>query len=141
MKKLAKPAKSKIIADADLLKEIRELISAARNGVIRNINTVQVFTSFEIGRRIVEHEQQGENRAEYGKTLLQALSNSLTKEFGRGFSRSNLQNMRNFYLVYRYRLPEKCQTPSGKLKTPETMQSLYDKSLVSHHKSNNNNCL
>jgi hypothetical protein len=64
MKKQIKHVQSKIDADVDLLKEIRELIAAARNAVIRNINSTQVFTSFEIGRRIVEHEQQGENRAD-----------------------------------------------------------------------------
>ncbi len=97
-----------------LIKEICGLITAARNAVISNINIAQVITNFEIGRRIVEHEQQGKNRAEYGKALLKDLSSRLTKEFEKGFSRSNLQNMRNFYMIYRNRLPEKCQMASGK---------------------------
>lgn len=115
MKRQAKLLNSENIIDSMLFKQIRELIITARNAVVRNINTVQVITSFEIGRRVVEHEQQGENRAEYGKTLLKDLSNRLTEEFGKGFSRSNLQNMRNFYLIYRDRLPKKCQMASGKL--------------------------
>ncbi|HBU08261.1 MAG: hypothetical protein A2321_01495 [Omnitrophica WOR_2 bacterium RIFOXYB2_FULL_45_11] len=127
MRKQIKSDKSKVSIDSNLFKEIRALIMAARNAVVRNINTVQVMTSFEIGRRIVEHEQQGENRAEYGKALLKVLSNNLTEEFGRGFSRSNLQNMRNFYMIYHNRLPEKCQMPSGKLIGGQKSQKLSDK--------------
>ncbi len=86
-----------------LITELRELIASARNTAARNFNTIQVVTNFEIGRRIVEHEQQGEKRAEYGKTLLKRLSADLTREFGRGFSEDNLSNMRKFYLTYRER--------------------------------------
>lgn len=127
MKKQIKSVKTKNHIDSALLKEVRELIMAARSAVIQNINTVQVITSFEIGRRIVEYEQQGENRAGYGKVLLKTLSNGLTEEFGRGFSRSNLQNMRNFYMTYRDRLQKKCQMPSGKLVT----KNLYAKFSLS----------
>ncbi|MCK4401075.1 DUF1016 family protein [bacterium] len=105
---------------AGLIKEIRRLITAARNAVISNINIAQVITNFEIGRRIVEHEQQGNNRAEYGKALLKDLSSRLTEEFGRGFSRSNLEYMRKFYMIYRNRLPEKCQMASGISKEIQT---------------------
>ncbi len=59
-----------------------------------------VLTYFEIGRRIVEEEQQGKERAEYGKRLLKGLSEVLTKEFGKGFSERNLEQMRKFYLTY-----------------------------------------
>lgn len=103
------------LADLSLFKEVRGLIIAARNAVIKNVDYIQVRTCFEIGRRIVEYEQKGKDRAEYGKALLKDLSNRLTKEFGKGFSRANLQNMRNFYIVYRNRLPQKCQMVSGKL--------------------------
>ena len=98
-----------------LIANIRELILSARTSVVRSVDLIQVLTNFEIGRRIVEHEQQGAERAEYGKALLKELASELTKEFGRGFSRSNLQNMRKFYIAYADRLPEKCQMPSGKL--------------------------
>ena len=67
-------------------------------------------TYWNIGRRIVEEEQNGNMRAEYGSALLKDLSKELTKDYGRGFSRSNLQSMRALYLNY-----EKCQTLSGKL--------------------------
>lgn len=98
-----------------LLTDIRELILSARKAVVHSVNLIQVYTYFEIGRRIVEHEQQGAQRAKYGKALLKELAESLTNEFGRGFSRSNLQNMRKLYLIYSERLSKKCQMPSGKL--------------------------
>lgn len=105
-----------------LIANIRELILSARTAVVRSVDLIQVLTNFEIGRRIVEHEQQGAERAEYGKALLKELALELTKEFGRGFSRSNLQNMRKFYIAYADRLPEKCQMPSGKLPMNEKSQ-------------------
>jgi predicted nuclease of restriction endonuclease-like (RecB) superfamily len=83
-----------------LLRRIRELILAARQTVARSVDTIQVLTYFEIGRRIIEHEQQGERRAEYGEAVLKELSFTLTKEFGRGFSEDNLSHMRRFYLIY-----------------------------------------
>ena len=102
-----------------LIGEIRELIRSARQAVVHSVDLIQVLTNFEIGRRIVEHEHQGSERAEYGKALLTALSAELTTEFGPGFSRSNLQNMRKFNLIYAERLPEKCHLPSAKL--PQTV--------------------
>jgi hypothetical protein len=56
------------------------------------------MTNFEIGRLIIEHEQKGRKRAEYGKQILQELSKELSSEFGRGFSKSNLEYMRRFFL-------------------------------------------
>lgn len=106
MKKQIKSTKEKTIIDSSLLKEIRGLITAARSAVVKSIDYIQVHTCFEIGHRIVENEQKGENRAEYGKALLEDLSNRLTNEFGRGFSRSNLEYMRKFYLIYQNRLPQ-----------------------------------
>src|SRR5213594_3817875 len=98
-----------------LLEQVRSLVQSARTTAVTAINSLQVLTSFEIGRMIVEHEQQGAQRARYGQLVLKTLSDRLTAEFGRGFSRSNLQNMRLFFLAYRDRLPPKRQMPSGKL--------------------------
>ncbi len=108
MKRKPKPAK--LIAGPalpDLLKEIRGLIFAARKAAVRNINTMQVLMNYEIGRRIVKHEQSGKERAAYGKELLKALSGRLTKEFGKGFSLTNLKLMRQFYLAYQERIGQK----------------------------------
>lgn len=110
-----------------LFQQIRELIRSARNAAVRNVDTIQVMTNFEIGRRVVEHEQQGSERAEYGKALLKELSAILTEEFGRGFSQSNLEYMRKFYLTYRERLPEKSQMASGKLPQTSKFQTPSDK--------------
>lgn len=80
--------------------EIKALLHNARNYVTAQINTAMVSTYFEIGRRIVEHEQSGALRAEYGEKVLNELSDKLTKEFGRGFSTTNLKQMRSFYITY-----------------------------------------
>ena len=89
--------------------QIIEMLQAARNNVVLAVNQTMVLTYFKIGERIVEEEQNGRDRAEYGKSLILGLSNVLTKEFGKGFSVTNVQQMRNFYLAY-----EKQQTLSVK---------------------------
>ena len=86
-----------------LIGELRELIRSARQSVVHSVDLIQVWTNFEIGRRIVEHEQQGSERAAYGKALLKQLSTELTAEFGRGFSHRNLDYMRKFFLAYKDR--------------------------------------
>jgi len=97
-----------------LVKEIRDLVQSARRAASQHVNTLQVATNFEIGRRIVEHEQQGSRRAEYGKRILVELSRQLTNELGRGFSERNLENMRRFYLEYQKTAPQIPQTLSAK---------------------------
>lgn len=111
-----KSSQSPISKDTKLLQDIRSLITTARSMVVRNINRLQVLTNFKIGRRIVEEEQKGAVRAEYGKHIIAELSSQLKAEFGRGFSRSNLEYMRKFYLTYQYRIPGISQTASGKSK-------------------------
>jgi len=99
-----KPVKSESTVPAEsllpLVQEIRDLVRSARWAAAQNINTLQVITNFEIGRRIVEYEQKGKRRAEYGKQTLIELSYFLNREFGRGFSERNLEYMRRFYLEY-----------------------------------------
>lgn len=97
-----------------LIKEIRDLVQQARQTAAHTVNTLQVATNFEIGRRIVEHEQSGSRRAGYGKRLVQDLSEKLTEEFGRGFSSTNLKYMRQFYLEYREPVRQIRQTSSDK---------------------------
>jgi predicted nuclease of restriction endonuclease-like (RecB) superfamily len=80
--------------------KVTELLKSARKNVVQRINKTMVSTYFEIGRIIVEEEQKGKERAEYGKRLLKGLSTKLTKEFGKGFSVTNLQQMKGFYNVY-----------------------------------------
>ena len=108
-----------------LISEIRAMILSARRAAVYSVDLIQVVTNFEIGRRIVEHEQQGEQRAEYGKALLKELSAELSAEFGRGFSRSNLEYMRKFYLTYQDRAVMISQMSSGKFVTDQKSQIPY----------------
>jgi predicted nuclease of restriction endonuclease-like (RecB) superfamily len=84
----------------DFFDNVVTLLNEARKTVVRNINQTMVYTYFEIGRMIVENEQGGKIRAEYGRKVLIQLSEHLTKEFGRGFSLTNLEQMRFFYKAY-----------------------------------------
>ena len=84
----------------DFLNKIVDLLHTAKQQVVHSVNKTMVFTYFEIGRMIVEEEQDGKQRAIYGKSLLKKLSKELTKRFGRGFSVTNLKQMRNFYFAY-----------------------------------------
>ena len=120
----------------DIYSSIKELMDNARNSVAKEVNNILIQTYWEIGRIIVEDEQGNSDRAEYGKQLITDLSKRLTKEYGKGFSRSNLQNMRNIYLSYPI-----CQTLSGKLSwshycellsiSDEKKRSFYEKETVS----------
>jgi len=121
-KKSTSLAKAKPDGLGSLIAEVRQLIQSARRGVSSVIDTFQVMTNFEIGRRIVEHEQQGAKRAEYGSKLITELSAKLAEEFGKGFSRSNLQNMRSFFLLWRDRVLEIGQQPVGQLEDGEKSQ-------------------
>ena len=93
-----------------IVQEIKTVLDTARSNVARQVNSELLNTYWNIGRIICEYEQTDSVRADYGKQTLKVLSKELTKEFGKGFSRANLYNMRLFYLTY-----EKIQTVSGKL--------------------------
>ena len=88
----------------DIYEEIHDLLYKARENIVSNINSTMTKTYFLIGKRIVEEEQNGNKRAEYGKNLIKILSEKLTKEFGKGFSQRNLEQMRTFYV--RYSIPQ-----------------------------------
>lgn len=112
----------------NLLKNIRELILTARKAAVHSVDLIQVLTNFEIGRRIVEHEQGGAKRAQYGEATLKQLATALTDEFGKGFSLTNLKMMRKFYMTYRTEIG---QTVSGFLPLLEKGQTLSDLLLKS----------
>lgn len=80
--------------------DIKELLTLARAKAYRSVNSIMVETYWKIGQRIVEEEQGGASRAEYGSKLIENLSKYLTDTFGKGFSEANLKNMRQFYLTY-----------------------------------------
>ena len=83
-----------------LFARVVALIEEARQKVASVANLAQVYTNYEIGRQIVEEEQGGKRRAEYGKQVLIDLSQKLTARFGRGWSVDNLEKMRRFFLLY-----------------------------------------
>ena len=106
----------------NFFKQAIELLHSARQQVVRQVNLTMVQTYFEIGRRLVEEEQGGKERADYGKKVVKELSEVLTKEFGKGFSERNIEQMRQFYLVYSKSQTlsadfsdQKPQTPSAEL--------------------------
>jgi hypothetical protein len=85
---------------APLLGSLGELIRQARQKALRAVDTLQVQTCWQIGRHIVEFEQEGAERAAYGKQLLPTLAKMLTAEFGKGFDERNLRHMRDFYQTF-----------------------------------------
>ena len=96
--------------------DVSKVIDAARESAARSVNSAMTAAYWLIGRRIVEFEQSGEDRAEYGAALMERLAEDLTVRFGRGFSSQNIYNMRLFYLSY----PSDriLQTPSGEFDHP-----------------------
>ncbi len=102
--------------------DVSRIIDAARESAARSVNAAMTAAYWLIGRRIVEFEQSGEERAEYGAALIDKLAEDLTRRFGRGFSLQNIYNMRLFYVSYQ---PDKIlQTVSGRSVSPPRRQIL-----------------
>lgn len=118
-----------------LVSEIKGILDTSRQNVAKAVNNELLIAYWKIGEIIVRYEQNDKVRAAYGDKTLKQLSKTLTEEFGKGFSRSNLQNMRLFYLNY-----PKCQTVSGKLSwshycellsiSDENKRSFYEKEAI-----------
>ncbi len=100
-----------------LFVKIAELIESSRKRIASAVNLTMVYTYFEIGKMIVEDEQQGNLRAEYAKSVLKELSLKLSAKFGRGFSERNLRNMRQFFITYSHSTIQ--QKPSAELQNAE----------------------
>ncbi len=105
---------------SSVVREIKSVLDTARSNVARQVNSELLNTYWNIGRIICEYEQSSPDRADYGKQTLRALSAELTKEFGKGFSRANLYNMRLFFMTYK-----KIQTVSGQLSWSHYCELLY----------------
>ncbi|WP_300685768.1 PDDEXK nuclease domain-containing protein [Chryseobacterium sp.] len=88
------------ISEDSLFQSVKEIIRQSREKVFRIANSTLLLTYWQIGKLIVEDEQEGKERAEYGKYILKNLSQKLTLEFGKGFDESNLRNMRSFYHAF-----------------------------------------
>ncbi len=102
--------------------DVSKIIDAARESAARSVNAAMTTAYWLIGRRIIEFEQSGEERAEYGAALIERLAEDLTVQFGRGFSLRNIYNMRLFYLAHP--TDRILQTPSAKLATLPRRQIL-----------------
>ncbi len=113
---------------SDLFDRVVSILEQARTNVVRSTNNNMVIAYWLIGKEIVQEIQRGEERADYGKKIIETLSLRLTEKFGRGFSTTNLRYFRTFYLSYTNRIPEirhigcgefsdkeKCHTQSGVL--------------------------
>ena len=119
----------------EMIEQIKQVMGQARANVAKVVNNELITAYWNIGRIIVEHEQENNERAAYGKQTLKELSRVLTEEFGKGFSVSNIYNMRLFYLTY-----QKFQTVSGKLSwshycellliSEDDKRSFYEKECV-----------
>lgn len=83
------------------VEQIKQLLRSAQQNVVRSVSSIMVKTYFELGRQIVEHEQEGKDHAGYGEYLLERLSQELSDEFGKGYSKRNLELIRKFYITYR----------------------------------------
>jgi predicted nuclease of restriction endonuclease-like (RecB) superfamily len=134
-----RPTKQRTSGEADyksILGDVTGVIEKARRSAARSVNSIITAAYWLIGRRIVEHEQGGGARAAYGEELIEQLAKDLSARFGRGFGKSNLFDMRAFYLSYANILQtasgrsalasadEKFQTPSGKSETLTRMPEL-----------------
>lgn len=104
-----------ILSSRKVIQLALELVRNAKSNLARNTNSIMVFTYLQLGRLIVENKQSGNAKAKYGESTLKIMSDKLTKEFGKGFSVSNLEQMRTFYLLYKFRIP-KSQPLAGKSK-------------------------
>jgi hypothetical protein len=110
----------------NLLDRIGEILNQARTKVVKVIDKTQVLAYWEIGREIVEFEQKGKARAEYGEELIKKLSKDMTEKFGRGFSEINIRNMRRFYLEFPIQIQ---QTLSVKSQKQQTLSDKFEPQL------------
>jgi predicted nuclease of restriction endonuclease-like (RecB) superfamily len=115
-----------------LYNSIRDLIESAKLKIVRNVNVTVVLTYYHIGRMIIEDQQKGKYRADYSKKVLKQLSNLLTSEFGKGYSMTNLEYIRKFYLIYKDRIAQSLIGKSEKAKKSGT--SLIPQSPVEEFK-------
>jgi predicted nuclease of restriction endonuclease-like (RecB) superfamily len=109
--------------ETDFYIQVAGLLAVARRHAKQQLDNTIVMTYYEVGRMIVEREQQGQKRAQYGARLIKGLSEYLTEQYGRGFSVVNLKNIRKFYLVY---APSIGQSLSALSEKSDSLISVFD---------------
>ena len=127
MKRKESNSESVKVAESELYKNVRSILAKARTAVYVAANTAMVEAYWNVGREIVE-KQGGESRAKYGDGLINSLAERLTVEFGPGFTRSNLRNMRQIYLMF-----PKCHTVCGKLSRTHRADAALQALLRAEH--------
>jgi len=120
---------SKQSEDNVFISDLRTIVSAARNTSYRMANMMQVLQNWLVGRRIVVEEQQGKARADYGKHIIELASKSLTEEFGRGFSETQVRNYRKFYLAFSNLLIQQAAPAEFKLRLASIQQTMPAESV------------
>jgi len=118
-----KKQKQPVLAKSALFDRVVGILEQARSNVVRTVNSQMVIAYWLIGCEIVEEEQKGEARAEYGKQLVENLSRQLTNRYGRGFSLPSLWNFRQFYLSFSDRKPEILSTVGRELELPKKLST------------------
>lgn len=99
-KRIMTRAMKRKISNLQFYKDIKRILTEARNKAYTTVNFIMVEAYWNVGRRIVEEEQRGKQKADYGEYLIQNLSKQLAKELGAGFTEQNLRNFRQFYLIF-----------------------------------------
>ena len=120
-------------AEQALFDRVVTILDDARQHVARTVNSVMVIANWLIGREIVEQEQKGKRRAEYGKLLIDDLSMRLAERYGKGFSTTNLRYFRQFYLTYRGRVPEIRHPSGGEFADPRKLRPKDGGSTQNRH--------
>ena len=139
-KKSSEQSSDKILraVRGEFYESIAEVLRTARSNAYRAVNFVMVEAYWNVGRMIVDEEQQGKERAEYGSYLLRYLSARLTKEFGKGFHETNLRYIRQFFLTYPIRHAVRDESSAGDGSDPESPPPIRD--AMRHESSQDPEC-
>ena len=130
-KKKPVPSKSNANLNADFITDLKSIVSTARNMSFRAANLMQVACNWLLGWRIVEQEQQGKARADYGKRIIEEASKVLTENFGNGFSETQLRNFRKFYQMFSFLQIQQAMPAEFKNEILKIQQTLSAKSIQS----------
>lgn len=110
--------------EKDFIESLKQIVHSARKMAYTSVNYAQVASNWLIGRRIVEEQQAGEARAEYGKHVIELASKALTEEFGKGFSETNIRSFRKFYIEFQYLAIQQTLPAESKLQIQQTPSAI-----------------
>ena len=125
---------NKRVSKNDLFIRVSKIIDTARDFIGRTINVGMVGAYWQIGKEIIDDEQKGKTRAEYGKRIIEQLSQRLTEKYGAGWSSSHLWHVRQFYLLYQGRIPANLHTPRADSGNEVILHTLRAELSWSHYR-------